>query len=535
MKFFFEFTTLNYKVRHAIAVELSKLFSGSIFAATATSHGGVARKYLEEQNDIRYEFLHDKNDIVNNALKGEVDHRLLRDFEAKLPEKSLWRFIAVDRGWAYQFVKGVYLPRLYVQTINSHENILKVVTGFIKYYEKIMTEFKPDVFIPPAGQNNMTCPIIEQVCKNHKVLHIIPETVRTQNYMALTDNRQCTFPQINETYRKLISKEPDLDLSAGEKCYEDLVNNLENTKYFDVSNIDHLKSRWLRLRFLYSAIRAIVGQSIRWQSERVSRKRKDTIFKQPDSIKTLLYNIYCGILTHYRRLQLLGPKFYSEFDHFQKYVYFPLHNTNEYSTQVQGTMWIDQLPIIEALAKSIPFDWKVVVKEHPGMLLYRIRPKSFYDEIKSYPNVLLIPIDISSNFVINNAQMVVTIVGTTGWEAIIRGKPVINLEENMFDVLNLSRKCTDFKELSIAIHDEIERIKKISPEERKRRIVCLLAAMCKHGFWIDNPLKVTGDEDCKSKEEADEYGKVIAQAVKEYINYMNYMPPHGMSLGEFKS
>ena len=220
------------------------------------------------------------------------------------------------------------------------------------------------------------------------------------------------------------------------------------------------------------------------------------------------------------RIRLLNRKFYSEIKPDQNYVYFPLHNANEYSTQVQGTMWINQLSIIEALAKSIPFDWKVVVKEHPGMLLDRgVRPVSFYKEIKKYSNVVLIPTDTSSNKAISNAQAVVTIVGTTGWEAIMRGKPVIAFEENMFDAVGLSRKCTDFKELSRAIHDEKERISQIPQDERKRRIVCLLTAIIKHGFWVDDPLKVTGDAKCESDEEASKIGKIIAQAVKNYMDF----------------
>lgn len=517
MNFYFQFTTLNYKVRHAIAVELSKLFPCSKFAGVASS-GNVSRKFLEKQTDVHYEFLIDHNEIMIKSLKEDIDFELLKEFEAILPEKSLWRIIAVDRGWGYQFAKGAYLPRTYIQTINNHENILKIATGFIKSYREIVTSFRPDVIIPAAGQNNIMCPIIEQTCRNYNILYLLPETTRTQNYMAFTDNRQCTFPQINNTTRQLIDRKIDLDLSAGEKCYSEIMADLESTKYFDVSRIDCLKTRWPWLKFLYGSLRSSIGQLIHWQKERPLRKKKTTIFKQPDEIKTLFYNIRYNCLIHYRRMQLLNSEFYSEFNPNLKYVYFPLHNTNEYSTQVQGTMWINQLQIIEALAKSIPFNWKVLVKEHPGMLLWRIRPKSFYEEIKEYSNVILIPTETSSNAVISNAQLVVTIVGTTGWEAIMRGKPVISFEENMFDALGLSRICTDFKELSVAIHDEIQRMKEVSQEERQRRIVCLLTAIMKHGFWMDDPLKVTGDAQCESDNEAREIGRVIAEAIKKYVD-----------------
>lgn len=518
MNFYFEFTTTNYKVRHAIAVELSKLFPGSRFAGTATSHGAVAEKYLNAQKDIKYEFLHNHHAVAKNSLKQNIDYGILREFENSLPEKSLWRIIAVDSGWGWQFVKGAYVRKTYIRTINSHENILRIVSGYIRFYSQAFSDFKTGVFIPAAGQNSVTCPILEQICINLNVIYLMPEVVRTHNYMALTNSRQCTFPQINQTCRDLIQGRLELDISPGEKCYAEIVADIENTKYFDVSRIDHLKSRFAWLKFLKRSLFTIAYEIFRWQKEAPLRKNKDSIVKQPDSMSALFDNIRYLILAHYRRLQLINPHFYSRFFPANlKYVYFPVHNSNEYSTQVQGTMWINQLQIIEALAKSVPHDWKVVVKEHPGTLLWRVRPKSFYDEIKSYPNVLLIPTETNSNYVISNAQLVVTIIGTTGWEAVIRGIPVIDFEENVFDVLGLSRRCTDFKELSAAIPAEIRRIAGIAQDERKRRIICLLTAIIKHGFWIDDPLKVTGDSDCTSKEEATNIGRIIANAMADYI------------------
>ena len=522
MNFYFEFTNVNYRTRHALAMELLKIFPGSRFAGevpindpAAVKYSDNVREYLENQKDIKYESLDGYESVIRKALLEKPDHELLRRFEETLPEKSLWRIIAVDREWAYQFVKGVYLPSSYIHRINTQENILRVASGLIKFYADMIDMFKPDVFIPAGGQNSMTCPIIDEMCKKKKVLYLMPETTRTQNYMALTENRQCTFPQINNTCRLLIESKLELDTSSGEKCYNEIMNDLENAKYFDMSNIS-------RLNFLTSLRDypiSFARQIFRWLKGKLCNKKKDRISKFKYSLGALLERIVHRTRFYNRRTHLLNPKFYSEVKQGQKYVYFPLHNASEYSTQVQGTMWINQLGIIEALAKSIPFDWKVVVKEHPGMLLWRVRPISFYNEIKRYSNVILIPTDTSSNKAISNAQAVVTIVGTTGWEAIMRGKPVIAFEENMFDALGLSRKCTDFKELSRAIHDETERISQISQDERKRRIVCLLTAIIKHGFWADDPLKVTGDAKCESDEEASKIGKIIAQAVKNYMDF----------------
>jgi hypothetical protein len=73
MRFLLEFTTVNYKVRHATALELKKLYPDSVFAGTASSHGDIARKYLESQQDINYEFLYNMRDVVNGFLGDFID------------------------------------------------------------------------------------------------------------------------------------------------------------------------------------------------------------------------------------------------------------------------------------------------------------------------------------------------------------------------------------------------------------------------------------------------------------------------------
>jgi hypothetical protein len=230
----------------------------------------------------------------------------------------------------------------------------------------------------------------------------------------------------------------------------------------------------------------------------------------------LLSNYSYALRSCYQILKLIDDGFYSKYDPSCKYIYLPLQNTPEYSTAVRAPMWANQLVIIEALAKSIPMGWRLYVREHPGTLTTRVRQTSFYKEIKSYPNVDLIPVSINNTEVIKNAQLVVSSGGTSGWETIQMGKPLISLTDDIFDVMELSRKCTDLESLSISIHEEINRMKSISDQERKRRMVLFLTAMLEHAVWFDNPLHVYG-EAAFSEEEMDSVSAAIAGKVRDYI------------------
>ncbi|ODN65371.1 hypothetical protein [Methylophaga muralis] len=90
----------------------------------------------------------------------------------------------------------------------------------------------------------------------------------------------------------------------------------------------------------------------------------------------------------------------------------------------------NQLAVIEALAKSIPHDAILVVKENPAML--GLRPKDFYETICSFPRVVLInPYSSGLNW-IKKTDMTVVITGTAAWEALRLKKPVIVIGDSPF-------------------------------------------------------------------------------------------------------
>ena len=65
----------------------------------------------------------------------------------------------------------------------------------------------------------------------------------------------------------------------------------------------------------------------------------------------------------------------------------------------------------------------------------------------------------------------------------------------------------------------LKRIKKILPEERKRRIICLLAAMLKYGFWATYPKQLFYVEP-GTDEEYQVCGRELADGLVKHLNYL---------------
>ena len=112
------------------------------------------------------------------------------------------------------------------------------------------------------------------------------------------------------------------------------------------------------------------------------------------------------------------------------YIYFALAYQPENSTSPLGEVFADQLLIIDMLSYCLPNNWYLYVKEHCSQWHRKLhgersRTIDFYRYLSSIPNVKIIPVETSNFDLIDNAKAIATVTGTTGWEAVIRGKPAL--------------------------------------------------------------------------------------------------------------
>lgn len=108
----------------------------------------------------------------------------------------------------------------------------------------------------------------------------------------------------------------------------------------------------------------------------------------------------------------------------QKYVYVPLHNQPEMSTSALGGKFRDQALMIECLARDLPPDWKIFVKENPRQGSYARGPM-FFHRLNRIPSVEIMPSSANTHALSQNAQFVASVTGTVGWEAIRQGTPAM--------------------------------------------------------------------------------------------------------------
>lgn len=106
------------------------------------------------------------------------------------------------------------------------------------------------------------------------------------------------------------------------------------------------------------------------------------------------------------------------------YVFYALQTEPETQIHQTSPEHFFQLEAIASLSRDLPAGVTLAVKETPHGI--GRRPRHFYDQIASFKNVVMLDIDESGFAVVQGAKAVAVIVGTTGHEAAILGKPVIS-------------------------------------------------------------------------------------------------------------
>ncbi|NQV81463.1 MAG: hypothetical protein HQ495_12985 [Alphaproteobacteria bacterium] len=134
------------------------------------------------------------------------------------------------------------------------------------------------------------------------------------------------------------------------------------------------------------------------------------------------------------------------------FVFFPLTAEPEITLMVECAAASTQLTYVDWLSKGLPAGWRLLVKEHPTQPSDRIA--GFWDQIRRYPNVVVLAVHENAEEVVGKAKGVATINGTTGLHAAARGLPVLTFHEhNIATLMPHVTYCASFEETRAALRD----------------------------------------------------------------------------------
>jgi len=371
-------------------------------------------KFLEKQSLVPFKKIFDLHKEPYN-FKKNPDVNYLKKFEEKYGI-NIWQNAFADGKLVnynpfYQF---------------NHNEILCIFEHECKFFENILENVKPDYMLIKTT--------------DHHRIHLLYEMCKSLGISTFT------LSPTRIGYRMMISS-----------GFDEIENNKINSSTSSSKDFD------VNLESYLNKFNTFEQQQTRGEDKHKQKSRKKNLFANLDDGnfyinfgrtrgKIIARLLEFKILRKRQRRQKFFDKFaIKKLDTNTPFVYFPLHVEPERTITLTQPFFRDQLEIITRIAKTLPVNYKLYVKEHPFMLKTRssiiFREISYYKKIISLPNVELVHPTLSPKQIYPNCSIVVTISGTSPIEAAFYKKPSIVFSDVSYSYLPFISRIRNIEEL----------------------------------------------------------------------------------------
>ena len=122
----------------------------------------------------------------------------------------------------------------------------------------------------------------------------------------------------------------------------------------------------------------------------------------------------------------------------EPFVFFPIHAGFDAQISIRAPQWEDQIALIEHIAASLPYGYRLAVKEHP-FEVGSLPPARLVRMLKRRPEVVVVDPSTHAHVVLRRSAAVATVNSTTGYEALFYRRPVVTFGHGPYRGLGLTR------------------------------------------------------------------------------------------------
>lgn len=445
--------------------------------------------FLKRQDELEYDTLHCIPKVHNQLTEQPLKKARLSEIEDKFGCPNLWPFLLADRDYV---------------TYN-HNEAMRLIQQWFDFYLTVFEEFEPDIYLGYAVAAAYTW-IPYHLTHELGGTAISWKSLRVGGrYGLMVNNPHDSFPRIWKRFAAFKtgteSREDYLDASvAAEEFLSEFREDGTRPSYFSTSSnsqsiISKLTSagekpfKLLRYSLLYHMNTDLFGSNYVYNDFR----------KDPP-----LERVGNHLRTAYRGLRMDYGNLFEEPETDEKFAIFPLHLQPEASTMLLAPMYLDQPSIVRQIARSLPLNYKLYVKEHPNMV--GRRPLSYYERFSDLSNVKLIHPDVDSHKLVKQSDIVTTITGTMGLEALFYQTPVLTLGDPHYSRMEMVFEGGDPDAFDDQIHTALTNY-----EHDEEELLQYLTAIFTEGF------EIPGGDFASSTEGATDRAKALLPELRQYV------------------
>ena len=397
-------------------------------------------------------------------IKGQTpDHDLVQSLEKDFGDPFLWNAILADRR-IYNGVltksKQDYAPRF------SHTQMLCILQNAFTSISLFFDKIKPDVVIGGFTPVTFGEYVFYLIAKSRGIKYLNLNPTKILNYVTFSEEIYREFPHVTKDYEQYLQSD----------CRDAFCKDAE----------DYIKSK---SRKYEGVVLSMPG--FPWNNWLFSCAKWPFVVLKYYLSKRHVDNQTKGIHFDYFNKQILNPVKdqiirkmlpYTSVEELanSQYAYYPLHVEPEIALSLFGREYLNQIELVRNISRSIPVNWKLVVKDHPtGIGRRNIR---YYRKLLEIPNVVLVNHYIDSKDIIENAKIVFTVSGFSGFEAILQKRPVITFGKTFYNILPecMVRNISTLQNLPFAVRTLLEKYQYCENE-----IIFLIAAIIKNSIPLN--------------------------------------------------
>jgi hypothetical protein len=406
-----------------ISEYLQKKYDCELFGIV--DFGQKSQDFFQNQDIVKFKKLWNYNACLNNIPKSpDLDY--LSSFEEKYGI-DIWKLAYYDRKFYHKYNE--------FYKFNGNE-ILSIIENECKFFESLIKESKPDIYLTFYTQgHNHHLPF--EICKSQNIPTLMLSPVRFGNRMIISEDPN--NPDIS-------FKENDSNYSPRKKLktfFEEHDNYNQIKKLKSVSFESKKRQRYSAILNFF--LKYKINQNYHYSNYGMTKSK---ILKRK-------------IIRYYqkkKRISFIEKNFKKNLKDNCPYIYFPLHYEPETVLFRDASFYSNQLAVITNIAKSLPIEYKLFIKDHPMMNTIGWRDLSFYKYLMKLPNVELLHPSLHPNDIIKNSSLVVTIASTTGQEAAFNKKPSIVLADELYNFLPSVKRIKNIEELPNVIRESLKTV-----------------------------------------------------------------------------
>ena len=447
----------------------------------------IEKKILEEKYRIK-NVINFSDEIKKLYLNESFNLEYCKLIDEVIIEQSAGRFnlnssIQYDRTFQYQ----------------SLDFSLLLCQSYYRFWTELIIREKID-FIVHEPTSLFLNQISSLICKKYNAKYITQILVYGKdefNFITVSGD-DCRFDKLLNL--KSNSRVNDVDFSKVNNFLAEFRNDF-NT-FVDSYN----KNRSFRTLLLNSlkSILKYIKYSVKLNMKNFS------VLDHIDYYHYKEFNLFSTLKNDWGQYFLLE---YDSFDESLDYFYYPMHLEPEAVVLYWGDgLYKDQIKLIENIAAQLPPGYFLYVKDHPHAGAYR--SVDDYHKLRSIPNIKLLNPSVQGKKVILKSKGVVTINGTSGFEALLLNKQVYVFGNSFYDSCERVKKIKNVRDFRSVLYSNYQ--SEYEDDEILFRFVNDFLKSTQKGFtdYFIDFVKRVGVDEIKNAE-------IVSKEFLEYFRHSN--------------